>query len=148
MPGEKFSNMAPPTFVLIALVVFQAGVILLIRPWVTHKLATSHRWQNVNETVNRYSMPLFLFHTTGFAIAIAIGFALGLQTAAGRAEWADQGLDIVNWIGTLFNLQPRREPDLLWWLLRPFSFVLPLLCTVPLIWLFGRRWTKPKPATA
>jgi len=143
VPGERFSNMAPPTFVLVALVVFQSGVILLLRPWVTHQLATSARWQNVNETVNRYSMPLFLFHTTGFAIAIAIGFALGLQTIAGRAEWSAQGLDVVNWIGTLFGLQPQREPNLLWWLVRPFSFVLPLLCTLPIIWLFGRRWTKP-----
>jgi peptidoglycan/LPS O-acetylase OafA/YrhL len=148
VPGDKFSNMAPPTFVLIALVVFQVGVILLIRPWVSNKLDTSRRWKRTNETVNRYSMPLFLFHTTGFAIAIGIGFAIGLQTPAGRQALTDHGLDFVNWIGALFGLQPARNPDLLWWLLRPLSFVLPLLCTLPLIWLFGRRWTKPKPVSA
>lgn len=145
VPGDKFSNMAPPTVTIVALVFFQIGVIMLLRPWVSERLRTSARWQRVNETVNRYSMPLFLFHTTGFAIAIAIGFAIGLNTAGGRADLASRGLDVVNWVGTLFGLQPQRRPDPLWWALRPFSFILPLLCTLPLIWLFGRRWTKPKP---
>jgi len=61
-------------------------------------------------------MPLFLFHTTGLAVALYIGSRLGFYT--------------------------KRQPDLRWWAFRPVSFVGPLLCTMPVIYLFGRRWVK------
>jgi hypothetical protein len=32
VPGDRFSNMAPPTFVLVALLAFQAGVAELLPP--------------------------------------------------------------------------------------------------------------------
>jgi len=113
VPGERFSNMAPPTLCIVALVCFQAGVALLIRPWVLERLTTRPRWARVNEVVNRFSMPLFLFHTTGMALSRFVGWL------------------ILHRIGS-------RQPDAGWWLTRPVAWVGPLLWTLPVIWLFGR----------
>lgn len=148
VPGDRFSNMAPPTVVIVALVIFQVGVIMLLRPGISERLATRARWQRFNDTINRYSMPLFLFHTTGFAIAIAIGFGLGLEDTATTQALQDRGLGFLVWVGIAFGLKSQRLPDLMWWVLRPLSFIAPLLCTLPLMWLFGRRWTKPKTVPA
>jgi peptidoglycan/LPS O-acetylase OafA/YrhL len=117
VPGDRFSNVGPPTVCMVALVVFQAGVALLVRPWVRERLRTSQGWARANEVINRFSMPLFLFHSTGMALAL--------------------------WIGTHFGFYDKRAPDGNWWLFRPVSFLAPLLCTLPIIFLFGRRWVKP-----
>lgn len=117
VPGDKFSNMGPPTICIVALVIFQAGVAILLRPWVLDRLEHSRRWARTNEVINGFSMPLFLFHTTGLAIAF--------------------------WIGrTYLGVYAKRQPDLSWWLFRPLSFIGPLLATLPVIYLFGRRWVK------
>ncbi len=116
VPGET-SNMAPPTLCIVALVLFQAGVAEVLRPGMERRLERP-RWQRVNETINRFSMPLFLFHTTGMALHRAARYAMsGQQNEA-------------------------REPTLWWWLYRPLAFIGPLLFTLPVIWLFGRRWVK------
>lgn len=119
VPGEKFSNMAPPTITILALLMFQAGVALLIRPWVLHRLETSSRWATVNRVINRFSLPLFLFHSTGMALWAAFGHFV------------------------LDNRQIR-EPDLQWWVTRPLAFVGPLLLTLPIILILGRRYVKPR----
>ena len=118
VPGDKFSNMGPPTMCIVALVVFQAGIATLVRPWVLGRLTESERWSGFSELMNRFSMPLFLFHTTGLVIAMYVGSRLGFYA--------------------------KRRPDARWWLWRPVSFVGPLLATMPVIWLFGRRWVKPR----
>lgn len=121
VPGEKFSNMAPPTICILALLMFQAGVALLIRPWVLHRLHTSHGWAGVSEVINRFSLPLFLFHSTGMALWAALGhFVLHNETV--------------------------REPTLRWWLTRPFAFIGPLILTLPIIFLLGRQYVKKRPA--
>jgi hypothetical protein len=33
----------------------------------------------------------------------------------------------------------RTPPDAVWWLSRPLAVIGPLLCTLPVIYLFGRR---------
>ncbi len=116
VPGET-SNMAPPTLCIVALVAFQAGFAEVIRPRVEVRLLRP-RWARVNETINRFSMPLFLFHTTGMALHRAARYAL----AGSRNE--------------------AREPTLSWWLYRPLAFIGPLLFTLPVIYLFGRQWVK------
>jgi len=121
VPGDRFSNMAPPTMCIVALVFFQAGIAVLIRPRVVERLRTRVRWATVNRVVNRFSMPLFLFHSTGLAIAF--------------------------WLGRRVGFYSKREPDLRWWLFRPVSFIVPLLFTLPVIFLFGRRWLKDSGAT-
>jgi peptidoglycan/LPS O-acetylase OafA/YrhL len=123
VPGET-SNMAPPTLCIVALVLFQAGVAEVIRPSVARRLPRP-RWQRVSTTMNRFSMPLFLFHTTGMALYKAVRYGL-----AGQVNEA-------------------REPSLGWWLMRPVSVIGPLLFTLPVILLFGRQWTKrPQPGSA
>lgn len=123
VPGERFSNMAPPTLPMIALVLFQAGVALLLRPAVGARLDAGGGWARVSDTMNRFAMPLYLFHTTGMAIA------------RGLWHWVRGG-------------QEQRDPDLLWWLSRPFAFLGALLITLPVIFLFGRQWVKRAPAGA
>jgi hypothetical protein len=113
VPGERFSNMAPPTFVIVALLLFQAGVAELLRPTMERALRRP-RWRTANATINKFALPLFLFHTTGMAIYL---FLL----------WRFLDYDIHT-----------RRPDLAWWLTRPLAVAGPLLCTLPLIALFAR----------
>lgn len=119
VPGDKFSNMAPPTICILALLLFQAGVALLLRPWVLEKLDTSEGWARTSDVINRFSLPLFLFHSTGMALYAAFGYFV------------------------MDNQQVRR-PDAEWWLTRPFAFLGPLLFTLPIIFLLGRSYVKPE----
>lgn len=123
VPGERFSNMAPPTVCIAALVLFQSGVALLLRDATLARLQRP-RWARVSEVVNRFSMPLFLFHTTGLAISLAIGYWI-----KGEHRYAE--------VATMW-----------WWFARPLALVTPLLWTAPVIWLFGRRWAKRTTAAA
>jgi hypothetical protein len=118
VPGER-SNMAPPTLCIVALVLFQAGVAEVLRPRM-EVLMERPLMERVNSAINRFSMPLFLFHTTGMAMDRAARYAL-------------HG-----------NTNEAREPTLWWWLSRPLSFVGPLVFTLPVIFLFGRQWVRPK----
>ena len=122
VPGET-SNMAPPTVCIIALVLLQAGMLEIIRPSIQLRLERPS-WARVSGVINRFALPLFLFHTTGMALYRAINYVI------------------------FGNRTDVREPDLLWWLTRPLAFIGPLLCTLPVIYLFGRRWvTRPRPPT-
>jgi peptidoglycan/LPS O-acetylase OafA/YrhL len=119
VPGQR-SNMAPPTLTIVALLIFQAGVAEILRPRLEPRLERP-RWKRVSETVNRFSMPLFLFHTTGLALYLAVRYVV-----AGRNE--------------------TRTPTAGWWLTRPLAFIGPLVFTLPVIFVFGRRWVKPAPS--
>ncbi|SDE63438.1 acyltransferase family protein [Pseudonocardia oroxyli] len=125
VPGEPTSNMAPPTLCIVALLAFQVGVAELARPWLRERLERP-RLRRVVEIVNRFAMPVFLFHTTGMAIGRALLY------------------------GVNGELAEREVPDLVWWLERPLFIGLSLLCTLPVIWLFGRfghrRQTVPSAA--
>ena len=114
VPGDKWSNMAPPTFVIIALLAFQMGVAEVIRPRM-QRVLRKPRWARTNDVINRFALPLFLFHTTGMAVYLALGWGL---------------------LGTRFPADA--APDAWWWLQRPIAIAGPLLCTLPVIWLFGR----------
>jgi hypothetical protein len=116
VPGER-SNMAPPTLCIVALLIFQAGVAEIIRPVLERRLVRPG-WAHTNELINRFALPLFLFHSTGMALHRAVRYAL-----AGERNEAV-------------------EPTLGWWLYRPLAFVGPLLFTLPVIWLFGRQWRR------
>jgi len=120
VPGDKFSNMAPPTFVVVALLLFQVGVAELARPAAERALQRP-RFRAVSEVVNRFALPLFLFHMTGMAIS-----------------------RFVTWLLFDVELDERTPPDAVWWLSRPLAVLGPLLWTLPVIYLFGRRWIKAK----
>lgn len=115
VPGERFSNMAPPTFVIVALLAFQIGVAEVLRPTM-ERVLTRPRWRAVNQTVNRYALPLFLFHGTGMAIALFVA-------------WKVFG----------YQLPAHNVPDFSWWLWRPLAVLGPLLFTLPFLFLFARR---------
>jgi peptidoglycan/LPS O-acetylase OafA/YrhL len=114
VPGDKFSNMAPPTFVIVALLLFQIGLVEVLRP-AMERVLERPRWRRLNGFINRYSLPLFLFHTTGMAISLGLSWWL---------------------FGTL---EDRIPPDSVWWLERPIAIIGPLICTAPVIYLFGRQ---------
>jgi hypothetical protein len=123
VPGERFSNMAPPTLCIVTLVLFQGGVALLLRPWVLRQLDTSRQWATTKSVVNRFSLPLFLFHSTGMAVWGAFShFVLGTELV--------------------------RRPDAAWWFSRPFAFVGPLVATLPIILLLGRGRRASKGRTS
>lgn len=119
VPGERFSNMGPPTLLIVALILFQVGLVLLARDWVTNRLATSSRWQRSFRWVNNNSLPLYLLHTTGMAIAIVL-------------------------IYLAFDYLPPGQPDAEWWLTRPLWFFAPALCTYPFLRLY-QFVTRSKP---
>jgi hypothetical protein len=100
----------------VALLIFQIGLTEVLRPSMERVLVRP-RWSRVNEVINRFALPLFLFHTTGMAIAIGL-------------SW---------WL--LGSLTPQMPPDLWWWLERPLAILGPLICTLPVIYLFSRRRT-------
>lgn len=112
VPGQT-SNMAPPTLCIVALLAFQTGVAEMVRPAAERLLARPgpRRWV---EVVNRFALPVFLFHTTGMAIGRGLIYFHNGQ------------------------LRERTVPDLLWWLERPFYVGVSLLCTLPVVWVFGR----------
>ncbi|MFE0020819.1 acyltransferase family protein [Amycolatopsis sp. NPDC059021] len=115
VPGDRLSNMGPPTFVIVALLVFQIGVAELIHP-VLRRWFARPRPHRFTELLSRFALPLFLFHTTGMALARGfVYFVLDHRIVDDRA------------------------PDLIWWAQRPLAILGPLLCTVPLIVLFGRQ---------
>lgn len=124
VPGED-SNMAPPTVCIVALTVFQVGFAELARPLVLHALGRGGAFARATTVFTRFALPLFLFHTTGMALSRAV-------------EWSIFGTQVE---GT--------EPTITWWLLRPVAIIGPLLATLPVMYLFGRRWqtqtTDPPP---
>ena len=116
VPGER-SNMAPPTLCIVALVVFQAGFAEILRPAMQRRLAEA-RWARASTVINRFSLPLFLFHSTGMAAWLAVRYL-----AAGSSNEAV-------------------EPTAGWWITRPLAVLGPLLFTLPVIYLFGRQWIR------
>lgn len=118
VPGERFSNMGPPTLAIVALTFLQVGVVLLARERVLDKLATSERWRRASGWLTSNSMPLFLFHTTGMAVVVAIAFVA-------------------------FGYRPPSRPSLEWWLTRPLWVIGPAVCTYPFLALY-RRVTRPE----
>lgn len=119
VPGER-SNMAPPTVCIVALVLLQAGILEIVRPSIERRLDRPG-WARVNDLTNRFALPLFLFHSTGMALYRALNYTVfGNRTDVAR-------------------------PNLMWWVTRPLAFIGPLLCTLPVIYLFGRRYvTRPE----
>jgi hypothetical protein len=118
VPGERFSNMAPPTFVIVALLVFQIGVAELLRPRM-QVLLLRPRWDWFNKRINEFSLPLYLVHTTGMALFLFLA-----------------------WLIFSYDMEKPADVDLGWWLTRPIAIIGPLLCTIPVLLLF--RWVQVK----
>ena len=109
--GEAVSNMFPTTACIAALAVFQAAVVMLVRPAAERWLAGRRVWKAVI-SVNAVAMTLFAWHMTALVVV------LGLARAGGY--------------------EPPTEPTAAWWAQRPLWLVAPGLVLALLVWLFAR----------
>jgi hypothetical protein len=111
MPGEKVSNMAPPTLCILALTCLLVGVVMAVRAPVTRWLQKPRVWRAVI-AANGVIMTVYLWHLTAMLIVVAIALPLGFpQPRIGSANW---------------------------WLLRPVVFALYLAVLLVLLRLFAR----------
>jgi hypothetical protein len=119
MPGEKVSNMSPPTLALAACAVWLIGLVLLLRGPVNRWLARPAVWRGV-VTANGLAMTAFLWHLTAMFAASAATLAIGIpQPAVGTGTW---------------------------WLVRPLWIGGLLVLTAALVLAF-RRADRPRPAS-
>lgn len=120
MPGEKVSNMSPPTVALLAHAAWLIGLALLLRGPASRLLARTRAWTAVI-VANGLAMTAFLWHLTALFLAGAAQLVLGLaQPPVGSVAW---------------------------WLLRPVWLGLLALVTAGLIAVF-RRADRPRPLPA
>jgi peptidoglycan/LPS O-acetylase OafA/YrhL len=121
VPGDRFSNMGPPTLTIVALIFLQVGVVILMRDRVVHRLTNDRRWQRSASWMTENGLPLYLFHSTGMALVVVGAVAL-------------------------FGYRPPSQPDLEWWLTRPVWIVLPFLATWPFLAVFRRTGSQESEA--
>ena len=120
LPGDAFSNIGPPTLVILPLLVLQVGLVMLMRRRVVVRLEVSERWRRATDLATRFSLPVYLLHTTGFALAVLVVYLLFGYVVPGEAGAA-------------------------WWLQRPLWLALSAAFTVPLMVLFLRTGRGPSP---
>ena len=109
--GEAVSNMFPTTACIAALALFQAAVVMLVRPAAERWLAGRRVWKAVI-SVNALAMTLFAWHMTALVVVLGAYRALGFTLAT--------------------------EPTAAWWAQRPLWLVAPGLVLALLVWLFAR----------
>lgn len=103
--ADRFSNMGPPTLPIVALLIFQVGLVVAHRRRIL-RLAERAGVQRFVAWLSANAMPLFLWHAVGFALFYVLM----------RAVW-----------------YVPEEPSLVWWVTRPLWVVGPALLTVPLL---------------
>lgn len=103
--ADRFSNMGPPTLPILALLIFQVGLVVAHRDRIV-EVAARPRVQRFIAWLSANAMPLFLWHAVGFAMFYAL-----MRFIASVPE----------------------EPSVEWWLTRPLWVVGPALCTLPLL---------------
>ena len=108
---DRFSNMGPPTLPIVALLIFQIGLVLANRERIID-FADNPRAQRFVAWLSANAMPLFLWHTVGFALFYAAARMI---------------MDIPE------------TPSLLWWVTRPLWVIGPALATLPLLALTRAR---------
>ncbi|MWA11675.1 acyltransferase family protein [Streptomyces sp. BA2] len=89
MPGERVSNMAPPTFALLCHGVWLVGAVELLRGPATRWLARPRVWRGV-VAANGVSMTAFLWHLTAMlgVYGVLIAADVPLPEPATGAWWA------------------------------------------------------------
>lgn len=96
MPGEKISNMAPPTLALLGHGLWLVGAVELLRAPGTRLVARPRVWRAV-VAANGLAMTAFLWHLTAMlgVYGAMIGLGLPLPEPATGAWWAQVPLRIV-----------------------------------------------------
>lgn len=112
VPGEAFGNTQPPTIMLMAVGLFQLGIILMLEAPVRRWLERERVWASVIKA-NALAMTVYLWHLPAMAVGVLVaqGTGVGLQGEALTAGW---------------------------WLARPVWVGFLALVTVPLVMLFSR----------
>lgn len=113
VPGQRFSNMGPPTLAIVALTLLQVGVVVLLRDRAVAFLSREGRSRQATSWITANGLPLYLLHSTGMAAVVALG-----------------------WV--VFGYRPPAEPNLEWWVTRPLWIGVPFLATWPLLCLYRR----------
>jgi hypothetical protein len=111
LPGERVSNMSPPSLCIVALTVWLVGLAMLVRPTVTHWLRRPRPW-TVVVTAGSALMTLFLWHLTALVLAVLLLHPLGLTDPTPGTP--------------------------LWWALRPVWVLACAAMLLPLVALFRR----------
>ncbi|MEV6649314.1 acyltransferase [Streptomyces sp. NPDC051219] len=96
MPGERVSNMAPPTLALLCHGLWLVGAVELLRGPGARLLARPRVWRGV-VAANGVSMTAFLWHLTAMLGVYALMFALGLPmpVPASAVWWAQAPVRIL-----------------------------------------------------
>ncbi len=113
VPGERFSNMGPPTLAIVALTFLQVGLVVLLRERVAAFLDRENRLGRAAEWITANGLPLYLLHSTGMALVVGLAW-------------------------TIFGYRPPTEANLEWWITRPIWIGAPFLATWPLLCLYKK----------
>ena len=86
LPGDRISNMSPPTVCILVLTVAQGALLLALRPGLTRWLARPGPW-SATVAVNLVIMTLFLWHLSALVVVAAAAVGLDWLPAPGTAAW-------------------------------------------------------------
>lgn len=116
LPGDKVSNMAPPTVCLVALTLWQVGLVMALRPVASGFLERAAVWKVVI-VGNTSIMTIFLWHLTALMIGASVLLPAGFpQPKPGTGSW---------------------------WALRPIWYAALVLILAPIVWVLG-RFERPR----
>ena len=112
VPGEEFGNTQPPTIMLMAVGLFQFGIILLLEEPVRRWLQRERVWASVI-TANGLAMTFYLWHLPAMAFGVLFSILSGIGL---RGQPLTGG----------------------WWATRPVWLAVLALITAPLVAVFAR----------
>jgi hypothetical protein len=118
LPGDRISNMSPPTVCLAVLTVLQVALLMLARPAVSRWLQRERVW-TATVAGNGVIMTIFLWHLSAALIAIAALHFVGFPQPDGGSA--------------------------MWWLTRPIWLVAAMLPLLALLAMFA-RFERPRAA--
>lgn len=87
VPGEPFSNMRPPSLVIVALALWQVGLVLLAAGW-ARRITRHPPVATAVAALNRAAMSMYLWHMTALLVVLVILEPFGLsRERPSLAEW-------------------------------------------------------------
>ena len=76
VPGDRWSNLAPPSLFALALAAAQTGAFLLVRPWLARVLQHRRVWTPIS-ALNHSAMTVYCWHQTALLLVSFAGLPLG-----------------------------------------------------------------------